>query len=786
MSYVKTKWEDTTLPCKMREGLANMEAGIEARLPLEGGTMSGRIDMGNNKIVNVTTPTADQDAATKAYADTKVKKSGDIMTGDLAMSGKEVTGLPDVPTVNSAATSKKYVDTATKAIEDQLPKLPYVKQDGGKLLSDLDANGKKIANLADPTADQDAATKKYVDDVESGLDEAKLDKSGDTMSGNLNMDGHTVSGVADPAADNDAANKKYVDTGVTRAEGLAEAAKQSAEIAAAKVGSAVIYSKEQGLDHSEQEVARTNVGLPQFLHYTEKSITWDGNSEALPGSIIVSSESSESLVLSKISSRVININRDKLLGIVLSNGTTVAEGDIVPTPQVGGWSVGNMIHDTYVVCVESLDSVISISNYPDITGLEPGVYGCAYFGEFGDEIYHLEEIKFGVAEISEEYIPEDIAVPDATLTETGRSADAAAVGQAIQEMATEIDALPIRELTAEDDDGIIRLSYGPVAKYASESVIALPSTVYAFAGRPVDLYLHNILPYDLSDVHVRVSNANLGNQYHDRFVYTPESAENRTIGFHVEDRYFNEIGTGSIKLAVKSQSEKSALRVMVIGDSTVNAGHETQKMLDCADEDGYPLTLVGTRGTGRNLHEGRGRYATDTYLNSQSYYDIPNAFYNPASRTFDFSYYMDNQNNPDLDCVFIQLGINDIVVCTTDAAANTKIAALLANISTMISSIHSYDDTIKVVVNLVIPCNDDQDKFTTQYATKQTSWRCHKTSHMCNMQIIKHFEGMTNVYVNPLNASLDTANNMSDGVHPIQAGYYQMGHQMYSFMRAIN
>ncbi len=36
------------------------------------------------------------------------------------------------------------------------------------LTADLDADGFKVVNLLDPTADQDAATKKYVDDNSGG------------------------------------------------------------------------------------------------------------------------------------------------------------------------------------------------------------------------------------------------------------------------------------------------------------------------------------------------------------------------------------------------------------------------------------------------------------------------------------------------------------------------------------------------------------------------------------------------------------------------------------------
>lgn len=50
-------------------GTVTLGASDIGALPLTGGTMSGVIDMNGAKITNVGTPTAAQDAANKAYAD---------------------------------------------------------------------------------------------------------------------------------------------------------------------------------------------------------------------------------------------------------------------------------------------------------------------------------------------------------------------------------------------------------------------------------------------------------------------------------------------------------------------------------------------------------------------------------------------------------------------------------------------------------------------------------------------------------------------------------------------
>jgi hypothetical protein len=67
--------------------------------------------------------------------------------------------------------------------------------------------GRSIVGVADPTNDQDVATKKYVD-TKGNLNVAK---AGDTMTGNLDMNGWRVTSVSDPTVIGDVANKRYVD-----------------------------------------------------------------------------------------------------------------------------------------------------------------------------------------------------------------------------------------------------------------------------------------------------------------------------------------------------------------------------------------------------------------------------------------------------------------------------------------------------------------------------------------------------------------------------------------------
>ena len=82
-------------------------------LPASGGTMSGELAMGGNKVTDLGTPTNNSDAANKSYVDGKVatalSKTGGTMTGAIAMGGSKITGL-GTPSAAGDAATKGYVD----------------------------------------------------------------------------------------------------------------------------------------------------------------------------------------------------------------------------------------------------------------------------------------------------------------------------------------------------------------------------------------------------------------------------------------------------------------------------------------------------------------------------------------------------------------------------------------------------------------------------------------------------------------------------------------------------
>ena len=86
---------------------------LALKLDLAGGTMSGAIAMGTNKITGLGAPTNVNDAATKTYVDTadalKLNLSGGTMSGAIAMGTNKITGVGD-PTNPQDASTKNYTD----------------------------------------------------------------------------------------------------------------------------------------------------------------------------------------------------------------------------------------------------------------------------------------------------------------------------------------------------------------------------------------------------------------------------------------------------------------------------------------------------------------------------------------------------------------------------------------------------------------------------------------------------------------------------------------------------
>ena len=155
---------------------------------------------------------------------------------------------------------------------------------------------------------------------------------------------------------------------------------------------------------------------------------------------------------------------------------------------------------------------------------------------------------------------------------------------------------------------------------------------------------------------------------------------------------------------------------------------------------------------------------------------------------FDFAYYMTSQGYDNVDCVFLQLGVNDVFSPKKDADLIPILESYISDMKLMIDSILAYNSDIKVVVNMPPPQSTDQDATGELRGVSQTAWRARYNIYQLNKAIIDNLQGYNaNVYINPLMAAIDCDTEMIAGdVHPTTEGYTKLGTEMYSFMRAIN
>jgi hypothetical protein len=218
-----------------------------------GDVMSGNLIMGSNLITIEQLPTIGNQASNKAYVDNRitslsatvadsgpngfVKISGSTMIGTLVLN-------TSTPTLPLHAASKGYVDTTVASLASTAA-TTYLPRSGGTMTGTITMASNRIVGLpATGFLDSDAVSKKYVDDAVAGgtsalatkvyvdsQDNLRVLKAGDTMSGFLNLH-------ANPTANLHAATKQYVDSGVATANANAAAAQTTANTAVANAAAA--------------------------------------------------------------------------------------------------------------------------------------------------------------------------------------------------------------------------------------------------------------------------------------------------------------------------------------------------------------------------------------------------------------------------------------------------------------------------------------------------------------------------------------------------------------------
>ncbi|CAH3173196.1 unnamed protein product, partial [Porites lobata] len=208
-------------------------------------TTNGNYDINGKRLTNVGAPNSNTDAATKKYVDDN--SSGSPTTTRLTVDSN--IDMKD----QFRILNLKHPDDADEPATKQYADSKFLDRNGSRtMIGNLSMNNNKIIKVGTPTANDDVATKKYVDDKSSGsLTDGSYPMKGNlnmdnkqilnlpaptgpkqptplaftdlkyvardgssTMTNNLNMDNKKIINLRTPTSDTDATTKKYVDDSI--------------------------------------------------------------------------------------------------------------------------------------------------------------------------------------------------------------------------------------------------------------------------------------------------------------------------------------------------------------------------------------------------------------------------------------------------------------------------------------------------------------------------------------------------------------------------------------------
>ena len=143
--------------------------GLPSKVSKSGDSMSGTLDMTDNKIVNLGTPTADADAATKEYVDDAIAgityDNALSDTSENAVQNKVVKGAIDAVDLTAGGTINGSLNTQNIDVGGY--SVANIGHLGMASNGTISANGAVISGIPTPQNNDEPANKKYVDDADA-------------------------------------------------------------------------------------------------------------------------------------------------------------------------------------------------------------------------------------------------------------------------------------------------------------------------------------------------------------------------------------------------------------------------------------------------------------------------------------------------------------------------------------------------------------------------------------------------------------------------------------------
>ena len=190
-------------------------SGVIGRKTKDGVSIKENLDfLGKQKIKNLPDPVDEKDAVTKEYVDTttipflKLDQTKYNTKGDIDMGNQFTVLNVKTPIDDNHIVNKKYVDEM-----DNLKSAFSFINGGYYAKENIYLRKNKLGGLREPLQDGEAATKKYVDDLQT----QNVDEKGNIkFKRNINLDRNRIFSMKEPTKPSEGANKKYVDDTITK------------------------------------------------------------------------------------------------------------------------------------------------------------------------------------------------------------------------------------------------------------------------------------------------------------------------------------------------------------------------------------------------------------------------------------------------------------------------------------------------------------------------------------------------------------------------------------------
>ena len=165
--------------------------------------MQADINMNNNFIQNVATPTSSHQGVNKGYCDYNFlnRQKGGVIMGPLSMNRNDLTGIPDTPKFGYSAVNKNYVDAKIPSVD----LTQFDKKAGDLMIGDLDMGSHFVKNVGINLSDDSTVVpRSYVDSFANSAIHNPLDLD-------LYASNFQIKQLKNPTDAQDAINKKYFD-----------------------------------------------------------------------------------------------------------------------------------------------------------------------------------------------------------------------------------------------------------------------------------------------------------------------------------------------------------------------------------------------------------------------------------------------------------------------------------------------------------------------------------------------------------------------------------------------